>query len=152
MADIDGFFEAVTQVENGAVIMVETDAARLMSTKHTTLEVVQDNFVINLGESFIPVNQDVDTYVWGCSESTGPQEVNITFKMVGTFPAMSKFQGNYEQTFNFAVESNKSIPLPATATYEITTDEGVTITSSEPTKTIYYSPIYGAMNIINICN
>lgn len=151
-AGSDGFYEFPVKVENGAVITLETYDERLVSAKHITTHISQNDFIVNVGESFVPVNQVVDTYIWGCAGYTGPQEVSIKFKMVETFPTMDKFTAQFEKSFLFTVEGNKKISLPATATYEVTTDDNITISPSESTKTIYYAPDFGAVNIINICN
>lgn len=151
-SDQEGFFNITLDVEEGNAIKILTADSRLVKAQHVTAVIAQQDFIIDLGESFVPVKQEVDTYLWTCGDYSGPENINLRFNMIDTFPATNKFTTHFDETFSFAIDSNKNIALPSTASYELFVDDEVTITAPGPKVTIYYAPILGAINIVTICN
>ena len=150
--DKQGVFDVEVNIDEGSLITVTTEDERLAESKYVTAAISQQDFIIDMGDSFVPVKQDVDTYLWTCAEYSGSKNVNLRFNMVDTFPEATKFVPTFDQTFSHTVDTNKIIALPSTATFELMVDGGLEITAPGSRVTIYYAPVLGAMNIITICN
>ncbi|MBB1332340.1 MULTISPECIES: PKD domain-containing protein [unclassified Pseudoalteromonas] len=155
-----GFFEAIVSVEQGATVSISTADERLATSEYSSAAITQNDFIININQTSLPVFQDVEVSVFVCPDFTGPDTVNLRFKMIDTILTSNSFQAQYDETKplilqksnNTYLDSTLNIALPVTATYEITVVEDNVRNTSYSSTAIYYSQSPPNLAIITICN
>ncbi|CAM4216158.1 PKD domain-containing protein [Pseudoalteromonas ostreae] len=157
VSDSQGVFDAQVEIEEGAALVIETDDERLATSVYTAPSVTQDGFIINFGDEFIPYMQPVDWLVLKCPRYSGPETVEVGFRLISTFRDMNLFKTESEQKISFTFadsgRATKLASLPAIATYEIFVNDDLKIVSpSSQSMSILYSDDKPVLRDLRICN
>ncbi|MGS0537046.1 PKD domain-containing protein [Pseudoalteromonas sp. SaAl2] len=158
--DASGVFDTVTALEEGAKTTITTADERLANGEYKSVAITQNDFTLNLGQSSLPVMQDAEVSVFVCPEFTGPDTVNLRFKMIDTILTSSSFEFQFDETKPLVLpksngtylDATLNIALPSSAIYEVTVTEDTVSNITGANTTIYYSQATPNLAIISICN
>ena len=158
--DASGVFDTVTALEEGAKTTITIADERLASGEYKSVAITQNDFTLNLGQSSLPLVQDVEVSVFVCPEFSGPDTVNLRFKMVDTILTSSSFEFQFDETKSLVLpksngtylDATLNIALPSSAIYEVTVTEDTVSNTTGANTTIYYSQATPNLAIISICD
>ncbi|MCF6436392.1 PKD domain-containing protein [Pseudoalteromonas sp. MMG022] len=157
VSDAQGVLNAQVEVEEGAALVIKTEDERLASGTYTAPSVTQDGFVINFGEAFVPNMQPIEVRLFTCPQYSGPDVIEVGYRMYSTVPEMGSITSEYDQKISFTLDSlsrsTQAFSLPATAKYELYVDDNLKITSpSSQLMNVYYSVDIPSRGFVTICN
>lgn len=158
--DASGMFDTVTALEEGAKTTITTADERLANGEYKSVAITHNDFTLNLGQSSFPIVQDAEVSVFVCPEFTGPDTVNLRFRMVDTILTSSNFEFQFDETRPLLLpksngtylDATLNIGLPSSAIYEVTVTEDNVSNTTGANTTIYYSQATPNLAIISICN
>ncbi|CAM4061472.1 PKD domain-containing protein [Pseudoalteromonas byunsanensis] len=157
VSDAQGVLNARVEVEEGAPLVVRTEDERLASGVYTAPSITQDEFVINLGDAFVPHMQPIEVRLLTCPQYSGPDVIEVGYRMLSTIPEMGSITAEYDQKISFTLDglgrSTQAFSLPATAKYELYVDDNLKITTpSSQLMNVFYSVDIPARGFVTICN
>lgn len=159
--DAEGIFDTILVLYEGERATIVTADDRLAAGEYSSVAVTRNNFILNLSQLSLPIVQDVEISTIVCPEYTGPETVNLRFKMVGTYLASKSFQYQFDETKSVILQKNNSgtyvfgklnITLPTSAFYEVTIAEDTVRNTSNTNTVIYYTEEKPNQAFITICN
>ncbi|WP_105166996.1 PKD domain-containing protein [Pseudoalteromonas sp. T1lg23B] len=157
VSDSQGAINAQVEVEEGAPLVIKTEDERLASGTYTAPSVTQDGFVINLGDAFVPHMQPIEVRLLTCPQYSGPDIVEVGYRLLSTVPEMGAITAEYDQKISFTLDSSgrstQAFSIPATAKYELYVDDNLKITiPSSRMMNVFYSVDVPARGFVTVCN
>lgn len=152
-----GRLNAWVEIEEGKALEVSTQDSRLASSTYTAPSITQDNFLVEMGDVFVAMLQPVEVNLYTCPQYTGPEVVEVGYRLVYTIPEISKLPTTHDQKVSFAIDQSgkatSSFSLPATAIYELYVDDSLKVISPTSTRaSVFYSESIASRGFISICN
>ncbi|MFC3033723.1 PKD domain-containing protein [Pseudoalteromonas fenneropenaei] len=151
--DAQGNLMAELEVKPGEFLTLKTQDPRVAAATYQSWPIDENNFYVNLGNTPVPVMQDIKLMLAVCSAIFDKQPVALGVRLQDTSSRFNHFVWQYEQTFNLEKSRISTLSLPSPANYTLTLPEGLRfVATSSPMLEVLYSPGQVKLKTISICN